>query len=82
MKYIDIVPGFELVRDRSMRPFISRAQIRERAAGENYAPTERVVWSIALVNFDVVSGVGLFHEDGEVHPRRSAADDVDFHQES
>jgi hypothetical protein len=24
-------------------------------------------------------GVGLFHEDGEIHTRRTAADDVDLH---
>ena len=26
-----------------------------------------------------MSGVGLFHEDGEVHARRAATDDVDVH---
>jgi hypothetical protein len=27
----------------------------------------------------LMSGVGLFREDGEVHARRPTADDVDFH---
>jgi hypothetical protein len=26
-----------------------------------------------------MSGVDLFHEDGEIHARRAATDDVDFH---
>jgi hypothetical protein len=29
----------------------------------------------------LMGGIGLLHEDGEIHSRRPAADDVDFHLE-
>ena len=79
MNYVNIVPGFEISSDVSMRFFVGCPQIAERLARKDHSPTKGIVRSIAFIDVDVVRGIGLFHEDGEVHAGRAAADDVDFH---
>src|SRR5437016_7747336 len=79
MNYINIVPGFEVFSDVSMRCFVGGPQIVERLARKDHAPTKSVVRSVPFVDDDVVRGIGRLHEDGEVHAGRAAADDVDFH---
>src|SRR5262249_34546509 len=58
------------------------AKISQGSSRKNYSPAKGVVRSVALVDDDFVRGVGLFHEDGKVHSRRAATDDVDFHSRS
>src|SRR5262249_20761099 len=79
VNHIDVVPGFKVSGDRSMRLCISSAQIRECLPGKNNSPTKRVIRPIALMDCDVMRSVRLLHQDGEIQSRRSAADDVDFH---
>src|SRR5438445_4789120 len=82
MNHIDIVPRFEVAGDFGVRYFIGCAQIGERLAGKNHAPAEGVVGSVAFIDDDVARGIGPFHEDGEIHAGRAAADDLDFHARS
>src|SRR2546430_11474802 len=82
MDDVNIVPGFEVAGDFRVRYFISFTQIRESSTRKHHAPAERVCRAVAFINGDVVRGVGLLHEDGEVHARRPAANDADFHGES
>src|SRR2546428_7359687 len=79
MNYINVVPGFEVCGDVRMRFFVGSPQIVERLARKDYAPTKSIVRSVPFVDGDVVFGISCFHEDGEVHAGRAAADDVDFH---
>src|SRR5262250_1623324 len=79
MNYIDIVPRLEVASDLRMRFGVSLAKIRQRLSGKNDTPTKRIIRPVALIDGDVVCGVGFFHQDGEVHACRPAADDVDFH---
>ena len=81
MDYVNIVPGRETPGDFSVRFFVSGAQICEGLSGKHDAPAKRVVRSVAFVNGNLMGGIGLFHEDGEIHSGRPAADDVDFHLE-
>src|ERR1041385_9005316 len=82
LHHIDVVPRFKVARNFCVRSFISGAQIRECLSGKHDAPAERVIGSVALIDGDVMRGVGLFHEDGEIHAGRTTAADVDFHAES
>src|SRR5262249_16296999 len=79
MDHIDVVPGFKVARDFRMRRFVRFTQVRQRFAGKHDAPAERVVGPIPFEDGDIVRSIGLLYEDGEVHARGSAADNVDFH---
>src|SRR5713226_10703563 len=79
MNYLDIVPGFKVPGDFRVRGFVGRAQIAQRPSGKNYAPTERVIRPVTLVDCDVMRGIGLLHQDGKIYSGRPAADDFDFH---
>src|SRR5204863_7438529 len=79
MNYVDIVPGFKVPRDFRVRRVVSRAQIAQSFAGKYHAPAERVVRPVTFVDCDLMRGIGLLHQDGEIHPRRAAANDFDFH---
>src|SRR5205809_602532 len=65
-----------------MRLGIGFAQSCERLPRKHNSPAEGIVRAVAFIDGEVVGGVSLFHQDGEVHARRSAADDVDFHAAS
>jgi hypothetical protein len=78
---IDVVPRFKIARDFRVRRFVSFTQVRKRLSREHDSPSKRVVRAVSFVNGDVVRGVGPLHEDGEVHARRPAADNVDLHAE-
>src|SRR5437016_7294719 len=82
MNHIDIVPRFEIAGDFGMRYFVGCAQVSERLPGKHHAPAEGVVGSVAFIDDDVARGIGPFHEDGEIHAGRAAADDLDFHARS
>src|SRR6267142_598565 len=70
MDYIDIVPGFKVARNGSVRRLIGLKQIAQRLSGKYHAPTERIVRAVAFVDSDVVGDSGALHEDSEVHPGR------------
>ena len=82
MNYINVIPGFKAARDFRVRWFIRYAQIAERLAGKHHAPAKRIVRPVAFMDGDVMRGIGLLHQDREVHPGRAAADDFDFHERS
>jgi len=48
-------------------------------ARKDNAPAKRIVRTIALADRDVMRGVGLLHQDREVHSRRPTTDDIDLH---
>src|SRR6266576_5782746 len=75
MDYIDIVPGFKVLGDGGVGRFISGLQVAEGLPGKHHAPAKRIVRAVAFVDSNVVCGVGALHEDGEVHPGRTATDD-------
>src|SRR5215510_5176121 len=80
MHNINVVPRRKLFRYLCMRVFIGGAQVGKRLTRENNAPPERIVWSIALINPNLMSRVGLLHQDRKIQPRRSPTNDVDLHQ--
>src|SRR2546427_1606828 len=43
---VNIVPGFEVARDFSMRCFVGGAHVPERPAGKHYAPAEGIVGAV------------------------------------
>src|SRR5690348_13406682 len=79
MNDVDVIPRLKLLRDLRVRLLVGRAQVRQRLAGKHHAPTEGVVWPIALVNLNAVRRVGLLHQDRKIQPRRPPTDDVDVH---
>src|SRR6266550_9638943 len=82
MNDVDVVPGFKVASDLSMRDFVGFTQICQRASGKHNAPAKRIVGPIAFIDGDVVRGLRFLHQDGEVHSGRPAADNVDLHEES
>jgi hypothetical protein len=78
MNDINVIPRFKVPRDCSVRTSSSAAR-RLAKSFQKTTPHQSVVGSIPLVDFDLMIGIGLFHEDREVQPRWPAADDVDVH---
>src|SRR2546427_6675136 len=56
-----------------------RSEGVERGVGEDHPEAEGVVGPVALDDGDVVAGIGLLHQQGEVEPGRTAADRDDPH---
>ena len=55
------------------------ANERQRDVGEHQAPAVGGAFGIALVDADVVTGIGAPHQVGEEQSRRTAADDANLH---
>src|SRR6266481_410534 len=79
MNYIDIVPGCKVPRNFAVRDLIGSAQIPKRLSGKHDAPPKRIVGAVAFIDSDFVRGIGVRHEDGEVHAGWAATNDVNFH---
>jgi len=76
---VDVVPVGEVPRDLRIRLAVGLGEVLERRVGEDHAEPEGVVGPVALDHEDLVGRIGLLHEQGEVEPRRSAADTDDLH---
>ena len=76
---VDVVPVVERLDDGGVGLGVGLRQVAERLAGEDHAPAEGVVGAVPLEDGDVVGGVALLHEKGEVQARRTAADARDAH---
>ena len=76
---LDVVPVVEGVENLGGGLRIGRAQRRQRLIGEDDAPAERVVGTVALEDGHVVRGVVPLHQQREVQAGRSAADARDTH---
>src|SRR6266550_8201824 len=75
MNDVDVVPGFKVASDLSMRDFVGFTQVCQCASGKHDAPAKRIVGPIAFIDGDLVRGLCSLHQDGEVHAGRPAADD-------
>jgi hypothetical protein len=71
---VDVVPVREGPHDLVVRLGVCLGEALEGRVGEHHAETERVVGPVPLDDGDVVGGVGLLHERGEVEPGRTPAD--------
>ena len=71
---VDIVPMFEALDDPALRHRVAAAEGRQRLVREHDAPAERVVRPVALMDLDPMRRVGQLHQNGEIEPRRPAAD--------
>ena len=69
----------EGARDRALGVGIRLREVGEGRIGEDDPEAEGIVGPVALDHRDVVGGVGLLHEQGEVEPRRTGADADDLH---
>ncbi len=79
MDDIDIVPGLEGLSNLLMGLLVCVAQSFECLTRKHHTPPEGVVRPVPFVYFYLMGVVGLFHEDGEIHTRRTATYDVDLH---
>ena len=76
---VDVVPVGEALGDLLRRLAVGLRKPLERRVGEDDAEAEGVVGPVALDDDDVVGGVRLLHEQGEIEPRRTTADADDLH---
>ena len=76
---VDVVPAGEVVGDLLERFGIGRPEVAERLVREDDPPPERGVRSVALQDHHLVPRIRLLHQQGEIQPRRSAADHRDLH---
>ena len=79
---VDLVPIGEFARDGLVGRRVVIHQIVERLVGEHHAEAERIVRPVPLVNGDVVVRISFLHQQGEIEPAGTAADDDDFHAAS
>jgi hypothetical protein len=79
---VDVVPAREMLGDRAEAGLVGRGEVAQRLVGEDDAPPESVVGRVPLEHHDLMARIRLLHEEGEVEPRRPAADDGDLHQRS
>ncbi len=68
MNNVDVVPRLKLARDLGMRLLIRGTKVRERFAGKHNAPTERIVWSIPLVDPNQMAGSAFFMRMAKYNP--------------
>src|SRR5207248_4471326 len=54
MNDVDVVPGFKVASDLSMRDSVGFAQVCQCAPGKHDAPAKRIVGPIAFIDCDVV----------------------------
>src|SRR5262249_46294280 len=73
---IYVVPDFAGANDLSERWLIAFFKIREGLVGKDYAPAEGVVRPVALDDEDLARRVLALHQDGEIQPRRPAANHI------
>ena len=71
---VDVVPVGEAPDDGVVGLGIGVGEAVERGVREHHAEAEGVVGAVALEDRHVVAGIGLLHQEGQVQPRRSAAD--------
>ena len=71
---VDVVPVREGAGDRLAGGPVGLDEGVERGVGEDHPEAEGVVGPVALDDGDVVAGIGLLHQQGEVEPGRTAAD--------
>ena len=77
---LDVVPVGERADDLLVGLAVGLRESLEGRVGEHHAESEGVVRAVPLEDGDVVLGVGLLHERGEVESRRPAADADDLHR--
>ncbi len=75
----DVVPIGEVGADGVRALGIVLGEVGEGLVGEHHAPAERVVRLVALEDDDLVGRIAQLHGDGEVKPRRPAAQTRDLH---
>jgi hypothetical protein len=76
---VDVVPVRERTNELLVRLGIGLGEVVEGGVGEHHAEPEGVVGPVALHHRDVVGGIRLLHEEGEVEAGRPAADADDLH---
>ena len=77
--HIDVVPAGELAAHELEDLEVGMLDAAQRLVGEDHAEAERVVGGVALPDSDVMPGVELLGQRGEVQPARAAAQDRDPH---
>src|SRR5574338_812083 len=77
---VDVVPMRELLRDGFGGNEVVAGDVVDGEVGKDHAPAERDAGRVALENFDLMRGVAQLHRDGEIEPRRPAADAGDLHE--
>jgi hypothetical protein len=76
---VDVVPVGEGFGDLGVGLAVGFGKVLQRGVGEHHAEAEGVVGTVPLDDEDVVGGVGLLHEDGEVEAGRPSADTHELH---
>jgi hypothetical protein len=76
---LDIVPIGEALRDGAIGGLVRQPEGIERRVAEHHAEAEGVVGAVALHHRHLRLGPVALHQDGEVEPRRPAADHRDAH---
>src|SRR5690242_11004545 len=76
---VDVVPMCEFLGDDFRGGGVVARDIVDGKIGEDDTPAEGHARRIALENFDIVAGIAQLHRDGEIEPRRPAADARDLH---
>ena len=79
---VDVVPVHEVIGDRGVRLRIGALDFGDGGIAEDDPEAERVIGAIPLQDEDLVRWIGALHEDREIQPRRTAADDQDPHPNS
>ena len=80
--HLDVVPVHEVVGDHPIGLRVRFGNASHGGIREDDAKPERVIRPIALDHANLVFGVGLLHQPGEVETARSAAHTDDAHHSS
>ncbi len=75
----DVVPVGEILRNGAVALAIVGLEGFQRLVGEHDAEAERIVGPVALEHGDPRLRPRLLHQDREIKPGRTAADDVNLH---
>src|SRR6202035_1573192 len=79
MDDVDVVPAHQAALYGAEGLLVGTLQVGKGLLGENAPPAEGVVARVALEDRHLVARLALLHQQAEVEPRRSAADDRDLH---
>ncbi len=79
---LDVVPVREALGDGLVALAVGLGEVMHGGVGEDHAEAKGVVAAVALEDGDLVGGIGLLQQDGQVQPSRPAADANDLQQKS
>jgi hypothetical protein len=76
---IHVIPDLTTVGDLDVGFLVAVLQVGKRLVGKNNTPAKRIIGTIPLQDGDVMGWIQFFHQNSEVQPRWSTADNVYVH---